>query len=417
MKPISDPDDEEHPSSDFAQALEAFERGDPRAVDRERAALEYPVGARVRGRVVGLTNEHALIDIGARSEAIADLGHFRRGEEPPRVELGDVVEMFVVDAGDPVVLAPALRADPESGLAALRDAQRAGIPVSGRVIEVNAGGLRVDVGGGIGFCPVSQIEAGFCSDPSSYRGHTLEFLVTGFDSGRRNVTLSRRALLERRQREEAERRIASLEVGQEVEGTIKHLESFGAFVDLGGVEALVHVSEIQHARVAHPRDVLVEGQRIRARLLRLETGKDGRSRIGLSIKAAAPDPWDGIERRLPVGARVRGVVARLAEFGAFVTLEPGVDGLVHVSEIAPQRIERVKDALAVGQEIEALVLGVDARQRRIALSIKAAAHDREDRAQEPAPAASPASDSTAAEPTTMALAFRRAAEKARRKQG
>jgi len=415
MKP-RDPEDEESPSSDFAKALEEFERGGP-AVPASLTAADPVAGARVRGKVVALTGEHALIDIGARSEAVAELSDFRADDGSMRIAVGDELDLFVTDAGDPIVLAPAMRADPQAGLEAMREAQRSGMPVSGRVIEINAGGLRVDLGSARGFCPLSQIESGFCADPKAYMGRTLEFLVTGIEDGRRSVTLSRRQLLQREAREAAERRIAALAVGQELEGTVKHLEAFGAFVDLGGVEGLVHVSEIQHGRLAHPRDALAEGQKVRVRVLRLETGKDGRPRVGLSIKAAAPDPWTGIESRYAAGARVKGVVARIVDFGAFVTLEPGIDGLVHVSEIAPRRIERVKDALAVGQEVEAVILGVEPAKHRISLSIKAAGEGMAsdpDAGQSPVPA--PAPPKAGDEPTTMALALRKAAERSRQKR-
>jgi small subunit ribosomal protein S1 len=415
--------DDEEAAADFGKALEEFERGGKQGMDSAPEAVEPVVGARVRGRVVALTSEHALVDIGARSEAIVDLSHFRTGEEAPRIAVGDAVELFVIEAADPAVLAPSMRSDSHAGLSALRDAQRAGMPVGGRVLEANTGGLRVDLGGAKGFCPLSQIEIGFCSNPSAYVGRTLEFLVTGIEEGRRSVTLSRRQLLQRKEKEEAERRVRDLAVGQEIEGTVRHLESFGAFVDLGGVEGMVHVSEIQHARIAHPKDALVEGQKVKVRVLRVESTSSGRPRIGLSIKAAAPDPWNGIESRIVPGTRVHGVVARIAEFGAFVTLEPGVDGLVHISEVAPRRIERVKEVLAVGQEVEAMVLAVDVAKKRISLSIKATAEGaptpeprtaRKPEAVKPKEAPRPAT--TSDEPTTMALAFRKAAEKARQKQ-
>jgi small subunit ribosomal protein S1 len=301
----------------------------------------------------------------------------------------------------------------------MREAQQAGMPVSGRVVELNAGGLRVDLGGVRGFCPISQIELGFCAEPSVYVGRTLEFLVTGIEESRRSVVVSRRQLLQREEREAAQRRLATLKPGDELDGVVKHLEGFGAFIDLGGIEGLVHVSEIGHARVAHPRDALAVGQKVRVRVLRLETGKDGRPRIALSIKASAPDPWEGVAQRWTPGARVQGEVARLADFGAFVTLEPGIDGLVHISEIAAHRVERVKDALAVGQRVEAVILAVDPKKRRISLSIRASTQEaptpEPPKAQwSPKPTESrPAPKDE--EPTTMALAFRKAAERARQK--
>jgi small subunit ribosomal protein S1 len=259
-------------------------------------------------------------------------------------------------------------------------------------------------------------------------GRTLEFLVTGIEDTRRSFVLSRRQLLRRAEEEEARRRLAAIKPGDELDGTVARLEAFGAFIDLGGVDGMVHVSEIQHGHVAHPRDVLREGDKVRARVLRIEAGRDGRPRIALSIKASAPDPWNDIQQRLAPGMRIRGVVARLADFGAFVTLAPGIDGLVHVSEIAPHRTERVKGALAQGQEIEAIILAVDAAKRRISLSIRAAlaADGSQDDAGGPgdppmiapeaAPAEAPPAAPTDLPPTTMAIALREAAERERRKQ-
>lgn len=413
---LPDPDDEA-PSSDFAHLLDEFERGAASARQAARAAVTLSPGDRVRGKVIAIEADHALIDVGARSEATADLADFRNPEGILRIAVGDVLDLFVVEAGEQIVLAPSLRADPKAGLAALREARAAGMPVSGRVTGVNSGGLQVDLGGVRGFCPVSQIESGYCADASIYVGRSLEFLVTALEEGRRSVVLSRRQLLRRKEEETATRRLAELKPGHELEGTVRRLEPFGAFVDLGGVEGMVHVSEIRHGRIGHPRDVLREGESVRVLVLRIDQDKSGRPRLALSIKAAAPDPWSAIEARYAPGTRVKGAVASLADFGAFVTLEPGIDGLVHVSEIASRRTERVRDVLTLGQEIEAIVLGVDAEKKRISLSIRAAATATEDAAPsaEP-PASAPTPAAIAEEPTTMAIALRKAAEKAKQKQ-
>jgi len=401
-------------TSPFAKALEAFEQGQRPAEAGTRATSDPTPGSRVRGTVVAITDQHALIDVGARSEAVSDLQHFRGEDGALKIAVGDALELFVVESGDSLVLAPSARMDPRAGLATMREAQQAGMPVSGRVVELNAGGLRVDLGGVRGFCPISQIELGFCAEPSVYVGRTLEFLVTGLEESRRSVVVSRRQLLQRQEREAAQKRIAALKPGDELDGVVKNLEGFGAFVDLGGMEGLVHVSEIRHGRVAHPKDALEIGQKVRVRVLRLETGKDGRPRISLSIKASAPDPWEGAAQRYGPGTRAQGVVARLADFGAFVTLEPGIDGLVHVSEIAGHRVERVKDALTVGQSIEAIVLAVDPKKRRISLSIRATTQEAAAPAP-PAPSEKKPAPPKNEEPTTMALAFRKAAERARQK--
>ncbi|HEY6867011.1 MAG TPA: S1 RNA-binding domain-containing protein [Candidatus Eisenbacteria bacterium] len=422
MKPRlpSDPDAAgEPPSPEFARALAEFERGAGGATEAERAGTELSVGARVRGMVVSVGAEHVLIGYGGRSEGVAETRHFRADDGTLRIAPGDSVELFVVEAGDQIVLAPTLRADPHAALRQLREAHAGEVPVSGRVTGLNAGGLEVDLGGARGFCPMSQIEAGFCAEPSVHVGRTLEFLITSVGDARGGIVLSRRRLLRRLEEERAKQRLASLKPGDEIEGTVARLEAFGAFVDIGGVDGLVHVSEIRHERIGNPRDALRVGEKVRVRVLRIETGRDGRPRIALSIKAAAPDPWSGIEQRFPPGARVQGVVARLAEFGAFVTLAPGVDGLVHVSEAAAERVRHVKDVLAPGQPVEAIVLGVDPAKRRISLSIRAAREAEappaatEDHAPPPAASTAPARPE---EPTTMALALRAAMEKARRKR-
>ena len=278
---IPDPDDEQDPApAEFARALEEFERGARPAAMAARAAGRIAVGMKVRGTVVAIGPEHALLDIGARSEAVADLAPFRNEDGTLRIATGQPLELYVVEADDQVVLAPSLRADPGAALGQMRDAHAAGLPVTGRVTGINAGGLEVDLGGARGFCPVSQIESGYCADPSTYLGRTLEFLVTAIEDTRRSVVLSRRQLLRRSEEEETRRRLATLKPGDELDGTVARLEAFGAFVNLGGMDGLVHVSEIQYGRVDHPRDVLREGEKVRVRVLRIDAGKDGRPRIG-----------------------------------------------------------------------------------------------------------------------------------------
>jgi small subunit ribosomal protein S1 len=429
MDPRSDPPDpEDEPGaspSDFGRALDDFEGALPASGPSHTNTAQTP-GAKVRGKVVAIAPDHALIDIGARSEALVDLVHFRNEDGTARIAVGDDLDLFVLETGDQIMLAPSLRADPHAGLERMREAKAAGIPVSGRVTALNGGGLQVDIGGIRGFCPMSQIESGYCAEPSSYLGRTLEFLITAIEEPRSSVVLSRRLILRGQEEAEAQRRLATLKPGDELQGTVRRLEPFGAFVDLGGIDGMVHVSEIQHGNVAHPRDVLREGEKVRVRVLRLDRGKDGKPRVALSIKASAPDPWTGIPSRVAPGNRVRGVVARLADFGAFVTLEPGVDGLVHVSEIAPHHVNRVKDELTVGQEVEAMVLAVDPAKKRISLSIRAAiaAGAPEPRQAQaghtPEGAANRVTPGGAVEEpplTTMAIALRAAAERARRKQG
>ncbi len=447
----SDPEEDAAASAEFARALDEFEQSKRSAAVAARAAAEITVGMKVKGKVVSVGEEHTLLDFGGRSEAVAETRHFRAEDGTPSVQPGDLIELFVVEAGDQVVLAPSIRADAHAVLRQMREAHAAGVPVSGRVTGLNSGGLEVDLSGERAFCPLSHIESSFCADPSVYVGRTLEFLVTSVGDTKGSVVLSRRQLLRRGEEEQAKKLVASLKPGDELDGTVARLEAFGAFVDLGGVDGLVHVSEIRHERVGHPREVLCQGEKVHVKVLRLDTGKDGRQRIALSIKATAPDPWTGIESRYSAGMRVMGVVARLTDFGAFVTLEPGIDGLVHVSEAAPQRIAHVKEVLAAGQTIEAVVLGVDPEKKRVSLSIKRTVEDSAppapERTRERAPERSrertserprergasarpsqsrgapqvqqfppPAQPGAEPELTTMALALRAAMERAKQKQ-
>jgi small subunit ribosomal protein S1 len=290
-EPAPDRDDDAA-SAEFAKALAEFERGArPAAAVAQRLNVELAVGMKVRGKVVSVGAEHALIDFGGRSEAVAETRHFRAEDGTLRIAVGQGIELFVVEAGDQVVLAPSIRAEAQAARRQVREAHAAGVPVMGRVTGLNAGGLDVDLGGVRGFCPLSQIEAGFCADPSVHLGRTLEFLVTSVEEGRGGAVLSRRQLLRRAAEEQARELLASLKPGDERHGTVTRIEAFGAFVDLGGVDGLVHVSQIRHERIGNPRDALREGEQVRVRVLRIEPGKEGRPRIALSIKALeAPAP-------------------------------------------------------------------------------------------------------------------------------
>jgi small subunit ribosomal protein S1 len=257
--------------------------------------------------------------------------------------------------------------------------------------------------------------------------------VTSIEEGRGSVVLSRKKLLRRAEQKEARKRAAQLEPGAEIEGTVARLEPFGAFVDIGGVDGMVHVSEIRHERIGHPSDVLKTGEKVRVRVLKIEKDKKGRTRIALSIKACAPDPWETATGQFKPGTRAQGTVARLTDFGAFVTLAPGVDGLIHVSQAADHRIEHVREVLKAGQEVEVHVLNVDPERKRISLSMREAAPASKatldvaqerprrggggrGRRDETRHVVSSTPKNEPEELTTMAIALRKAMEKAKREK-
>ena len=430
----SSPEPDEVSSAEFARALEQYEKERPAA--ESAAALDISPGMKVKGKVVGIGDEWLTIDFGGRSEGVAKAGAFKNEDGTLGVAVGDELDMFVVESDDQIVLATSLHPAGREAANQLREAKSKGMPVSGNVTGVNAGGLEVNLSGARGFCPMSQIETGFCEDPTVYVGRTLEFLVTSVEDGRGGAVLSRKKLLRRQEDARGRKLLKSLEPGQELDGSVARLEAFGAFVDLGGVDGLVHVSEIRHERVGHPNQVLKPGDKVRVKVLRLEKDKKGRRRIALSIKACAPDPWEDATEQFKPGMKVPGTVARLTDFGAFVTLAPGVDGLVHVSQAADHRIEHVREVLKPGDTVDVHVLTVDLERRRISLSIREPAEPpratldvkpgrprrergprgrgqgKRERERDHEPAEKPRGPE---EPTTMAIALRKAMEEAKRK--
>ena len=240
------------------------------------------------------------------------------------------------------------------------------------------GGVEVQIAGARAFCPASQLDLRYIEDLESFVGQQLAFRITRYEGGKRvNLVVSRRDLLEEEQRALAEQTRARLEVGAVLQGTVTALKDYGAFVDLGGVEGMVHISELAFGRVEHPEEVLNVGQAVEVAVLRIEKTDNPKhpEKIALSIRALAKDPWQDVAERFPVGARVKGAVTRLQPFGAFIELEPGVEGLVHVSELgAGRRVSHPHEVLNAGEEVEATVLSVEPDKRRIGLSLATASH-------------------------------------------
>jgi small subunit ribosomal protein S1 len=252
----------------------------------------------------------------------------------------------------------------------LEQAYAHGIAIEGLVTGENKGGYDVQIGGVRAFCPGSQIDRRRV-EGAQYVGQRLQFRITKLDAGGRNVVVSRRDVLEEEAAARAKEVWAGLREGAVVTGTVTSLRDFGAFVDLGGVDGLIHVSELGHARAGHPSEVLEVGQRVEVKVVKLEPeAAGGRGRVGLSLRALAPDPWTTVADRFPVGAVVQGVVRRLEQFGAFVELTPGVDGLVHVSRLAlDRRVSHPRQVVAIGDRVDVTVVEVDAARRRIGLSM------------------------------------------------
>ena len=317
-----------------------------------------------------------FVELGGKAEGSLERNQVSDADDKLLVKVGDVIEARVAsDTGGTLALRIKLTRGPQAS-AELAQAADLGIPVEGLVTEVIKGGVSVDVAGVRGFCPASQIDARFVEDLAPFVGQRLTFRVTRYEPGpRANIVLSRRALLEEENEKRAIETRKKLVPGAVLRGKVVGFKPFGAFVDLGGIEGMLHVSELGYTRVDKPEDVLSLGQDIDVAVLKVEPGAEkgkGGERISLSLKALASDPWRDTTAQLADGARVKGTVTRLQPFGAFVEIAPGVEGLVHVSELgANRRINHPKEAVAVGQPVEATVLSIDHERRRLSLSMAA----------------------------------------------
>ncbi len=363
------PDDDD----DFAAMLAQAEAGAPKG----KAARRPKAGDLVRGVITTVGKDAVFVDLGGKAEGVLDREQVVAEDGTLRVKVGDTVEAMITgERNGSLQLRIKLGRGPQAR-AELVQAMELGIPVEGKVTGAIKGGLEVDVAGVRGFCPASQANARFVADLTTMIGQVLEFRVTQYERG--NLVLSRRALLEEENARKAEELKGRLEVGAVLRGKVVGFIPAGAFVDLGGVEGMIHVSQLGHGRVDKPEDVLELGQDVEVQVLKMEEAKDGKKpRIGLSLKTLQADPWLEATRDLPVGGRLKGEITRMEPFGAFVKVAPGVEGLVHISELgAGKRINHPKDVVSASQQVEVTILSIDPEKRRLSLSIAGAARDAE----------------------------------------
>ena len=356
--------------AEFAASIEGVAIDDlleAQAAIKAEAPLEP--GARLRGVVLSIGADTAFIDLGGRRQGAMKLaGFLERGDEIPAV--GAAVDVSVGSRNEEDGLyevAPANRAVAVEDWSQLE----AGMVVEARVTGANKGGLECEVAGLRGFMPASLVSTWRIENLEEMVGQTLESLVTEIVPAARRLVLSRRAVIEKLAAEAKTKLLETLEPGTELDGIVRSVREFGAFVDIGnGVEGLVHTSELSWDRVANPADVLQAGQRVRVVVKKVDrqTGK-----IGLSARDLVESPWKRAAEKYHVGATVRGVVSRIAQFGAFVRLEPGIEGLVHISELATRRIRSVADVVKEGEPVECRVLAIDPDGQKLSLSIKALA--------------------------------------------
>ena len=323
---------------------------------------------RISGRIVSINGPDVFVDIGSKSEGVIPLDEFEP-DEPPSVgqALNLVPQGFDRDSG---LMRLSLR---EVKVQADLESLRIGDVVKGRVTGSNIGGLELRVHGLHGFMPMSQVDLVRHEDFAPFIGHWLECEVTEIDRRGKKLVLSRRRVLERQREEERQQLRFQLSEGQVRRGVVRRLADFGAFVDLGGIDGLLHISDMSYGRVNHPRDIVKEGQEIEVKILKVDLVKD---RVSLGMKQLLTDPWTGVGNKYRASDTVEGRITKLMDFGAFVELEEGVEGLIPISEMSwTQRVMHPKDVLKAGDSVRMSVLAVNADKRKISLSLKALSED------------------------------------------
>ncbi len=325
-------------------------------------------GQKVQGVVSKIGEDWIFIDFGGKSEGCLDKKELldENGELP--VKEGDEIQTFFLSDTNGEVVFTTKIASGDAGREHLEDAWRSGIPVEGSVEKEIKGWFEVRVGGSVrAFCPFSQMALQRVENPADYVGKRFSFKITELGEKGRNVVLSHRAVLEEERREQREALRETLKEGMTVQGTVTSLRDFGAFVRVDCIEGLLPISEISWSRVDNIGDILTVGQDVEVIVLKLDWDKE---RYSFSLKGTLPNPWDDVESKYPQGSRCKGVVARLTNFGAFVTLEPGVDGLVHISKMGGgKRIKHPQDVVQPGQQVEVKVESVDKGGKRLSLAL------------------------------------------------
>ncbi len=352
-------------SGDFAAMLA---ESDTRSTSKN---LNLNPGDKVSGRLVHIGQDFSFIALDAKLEAAIASAELKDQEGNLKVAVGDQVSGFVISTHGGVTISNQAS---QSGLdeAMLNDALIKRMPVEGKISGVNKGGFDVIIGGKRAFCPVGQIDIKFVEDTSVFIGRVLPFLVQRIEEGGRNIVLSRRALLESERREQALEKIKSLEVGKIYEAVISRVSDFGAFADIGGLEGLIPRSEISHGRIERVSDVVSSNDRVQVAVLSFEINQaePSKSRLSLSLKKTKDDPYDLHWSKIVVGNTMEGRVVRLENFGAFVELFPGIDGLIHISELSENRITHPKEILSVGDPVSVRVVSVNNEEKRIGLSLR-----------------------------------------------
>lgn len=325
-------------------------------------------GEKVKARVVNITREWVFIDLGAKSEGYLDRKEFCDDDGNITIKEGDKIEAYFLSSRNNEKLFTTKIGKGEAGRTHLEEAFRSGIPVEGFIEKEIKGGFDIKVGGNIrAFCPFSQMGTQRIDTPSEFVGQHLPFKIIEFGEKGRNIIVSNRIIEEEAQQKRREALKESLKEGMTIQGTVASVQPYGAFIDIGGVQGLLPVSEVRWGHVEDIREIISVGQTMELVIINLDWENN---RITLSLKEALPDPWEDVENKYPEGTRHTGIIARITKFGAFVTLEPGIDGLIHVSKLGEgKRLNHPGELVGKGQTIEVQIEKVDKKNKRLSLTI------------------------------------------------
>ena len=352
----------------FAELFESYSAG-------IKDDIEF--GEKVRGKVISVGRDTIFLDVGSKIDAIADKGEFVDDTGDVTLQVGDEIELFVTALSEHEIrLSKAISG--VGGLEILKDAFAGKVPVEGKVSATCKGGFQVDILQRRAFCPVSQIDVVYVETPEDYVGQTLQFHITRLEENGRNIVVSRRKLLEQMIEKERKKFFSTLNPEDLIEGRVTKLMPYGIFVELTpGVEGMVHISELSWSRVEKPEDVVQVNDTVRVKVLEISDGQaKNQKKISLSMKQVESDPWETVAEKVKPGDKITGKVTRCMNFGAFVEISPGIEGLVHISEMSyVKRVIHPEDVVAQGQQVPVLVKELDAAHRRISLSMRAVEGD------------------------------------------
>ncbi len=361
---------EDFSPSDHPENEESFEELFESYMAEEK---ELRVGDRVKGEIISIGDKNLFIHTGAKTDGVAEKAEFLDKDGQFPYQVGDPIELYVTAVNDHEIrLSKSVTG--AGGLNQLYTAYKSRIPVEGKVSETCKGGFRVQIQQQSAFCPISQMDHRYVEEPDAYVGNTFEFLITQITEKGRNIVISRRELLQEQFAAERQKFVETVNAGDVLDGRVIKIMPYGAFVELfPGVEGMVHISELSWSRTASPEEVVKSDETIRVKVLSIEPDakSKGALKISLSVKQATGDPWDSIHQTFTAGDKVSGTVTRCADFGAFVEIAPGIEGLVHISEMShTRRVVRAEDVVSPGETIPVMIKDIDAEKRRISLSMK-----------------------------------------------